>query len=44
LHRERDDGMEPLSMAMATGNDYRKYEKVKANERPARRNLPAARF
>jgi len=25
--------MEPLLMAMATGYDYRKYQKVKANER-----------
>jgi homoserine kinase type II len=33
LRRERDGGMEPLLMAMATGYDYRKYQKVKANER-----------
>ena len=30
LRRERDGGMEPLLMAMATGYDYRKYQKVKA--------------
>lgn len=33
LRREREGGMEPLLMAMATGYDYRKYQKVKANER-----------
>ena len=33
LRCEREGGMEPLLMAMATGHDYRKYQKVKANER-----------
>jgi homoserine kinase type II len=33
LRREREGGMEPLLMAMATGYDYRKYQKVKASER-----------
>ncbi len=33
LRRGRDGRMEPLLMAMATGYDYRKYQKVKANER-----------
>ncbi len=32
LRREREGGMEPLLMAMATGYDYRKYQKVKASE------------
>lgn len=35
LRREREGGMEPLLMAMATGYDYRKYQKVKASERQA---------
>ncbi len=33
LRREREGGMEALLMAMATGYDYRKYQKVKASER-----------
>ncbi|HLW70503.1 MAG TPA: homoserine kinase [Candidatus Binataceae bacterium] len=33
LRRETEGGMEPLLMAMATGYDYRKYQKVKADER-----------
>lgn len=33
LRREREGGMEGLLMAMATGYDYRKYQKVKALER-----------
>jgi len=33
LRRERDGGMEPMLLAMATGYDYRKYQKVKAVER-----------
>jgi homoserine kinase type II len=33
LRREREGGMEALLMAMATGYDYRKYQKVKATER-----------
>ncbi len=33
LRREKEGGMEPLLMAMATGYDYRKYQKVKASER-----------
>jgi homoserine kinase type II len=33
LRRERDGGMEGLLMAMATGYDYRKYQRVKASER-----------
>ncbi len=32
LRREKEGGMEELLMAMATGYDYRKYQKVKANE------------
>lgn len=33
LRREKEGGMEELLMAMATGYDYRKYQKVKAGER-----------
>ena len=33
LRRERDGGMEGLLMAMATGYDYRKYQRVKAVEK-----------
>jgi homoserine kinase type II len=33
LRREREGGMEALLMAMATGYDYRKYQRVKAGER-----------
>jgi homoserine kinase type II len=33
LRRERDGGMETLLMAMATGYDYRKYQRVKALEK-----------
>jgi len=33
LRRERAGGMEPILMAMATGYDYRKYQRVKAVER-----------
>lgn len=37
LRRERDGGMEPMLLAMATGYDYRRYQKVKQVERkPAR--------
>ncbi len=37
LRREKEGGMEALLMAMATGYDYRKYQKVKASERQAER-------
>jgi len=33
LRREEDGGMEGMLMAMATGYDYRKYQKVKAFEK-----------
>jgi len=33
LRREREGGMEAMLMAMATGYDYRKYQKVKAVEK-----------
>jgi len=33
LRRERAGGMEPILMAMATGYDYRKYQRVKAFEK-----------
>jgi homoserine kinase type II len=33
LRREREGGMEPMLMAMATGYDYRKYQRVKAVEK-----------
>lgn len=33
LRRERDGGMEGILMAMATGYDYRKYQRVKAMEK-----------
>jgi homoserine kinase type II len=33
LRREREGGMEALLMAMATGYDYRKYQKIKAGEK-----------
>lgn len=36
LRREKDGGMEQMLMAMATGYDYRKYQKVKAVERRVR--------
>lgn len=36
LRREKDGGMESMLMAMATGYDYRKYQKVKAVERRSR--------
>lgn len=36
LRREREGGMEAMLMAMATGYDYRKYQKVKAGERRGR--------
>jgi len=36
LRRERDGGMEPLLLAMATGYDYRRYQKVKATTRAAK--------
>ena len=37
LRRERDGGMEPMLLAMATGYDYRRYQKVKQVEkRPAK--------
>jgi len=32
LRREKDGGMEKLLMAMATGYDYRKYQRVKSGE------------
>jgi len=32
LRREKDGGMEGLLMAMATGYDYRKYQRVKSGE------------
>jgi hypothetical protein len=33
LRRETEGGMEGLLMAMATGYDYRKYQKVRAIEK-----------
>jgi len=33
LRREREGGMEALLMAMATGYDYRKYQRIKALEK-----------
>jgi homoserine kinase type II len=33
LRREREGGMDGLLMAMATGYDYRKYQRVKSLER-----------
>jgi homoserine kinase type II len=36
LRREEDGGMEGLLMAMATGYDYRKYQKVKAFEKKSK--------
>ncbi len=36
LRREREGGMEPMLMAMATGYDYRKYQRVKAVEKRSR--------
>ena len=36
LRREREGGMEAMLLAMATGYDYRKYQKVKAVERRSR--------
>ena len=35
LRREKDGGMEGLLMAMATGYDYRKYQRVKSGEMEA---------
>ncbi|RMF22149.1 MAG: homoserine kinase [Deltaproteobacteria bacterium] len=34
LRREKEGGMEGLLMAMATGYDYRKYQRIKADEEP----------
>ena len=34
LRREKLGGMEALLMAMATGYDYRKYQKIRASEKP----------
>ncbi|HLH76594.1 MAG TPA: homoserine kinase [Candidatus Binataceae bacterium] len=34
LRREKSGGMEALLMAMATGYDYRKYQKIRASEKP----------
>ena len=34
LRREKPGGMEALLMAMATGYDYRKYQKIRASEKP----------
>lgn len=36
LRREEDGGMDGLLMAMATGYDYRKYQKVKAVEKKSK--------
>lgn len=36
LRRERDGGMDKLLLAMATGYDYRRYQKVKATSRAAK--------
>lgn len=36
LRREKEGGMEAMLMAMATGYDYRRYQKVKAVERRVR--------
>jgi hypothetical protein len=32
LRREREGGMEGLLMAMATGYDYRKYQRIKGGD------------
>ena len=32
LRREKDGGMEGLLMAMATGYDYRKYQRIKGGD------------
>src|SRR5581483_1461612 len=37
LRRERDGGMEPMLLAMATGYDYRRYQKVKQVEKKGSR-------
>lgn len=42
LRRERSGGMDRLLMAMATGYDYRQYQKVRSQSQPAS-NLPAHR-
>lgn len=39
LRRERDGGMESMLLAMATGYDYRKYQKVKAVERKGAKSV-----
>lgn len=36
LRREREGGMDAMLLAMATGYDYRRYQKVKAGERRAK--------
>lgn len=41
LRRERDGGMDALLLAMATGYDYRKYQKVKAVERKSAKSVGA---
>jgi hypothetical protein len=35
LRRERPGGMERLLLAMATGYDYRQYQKVRPQSKPA---------
>ena len=38
LRREKEGGMEKLLMAMATGYDYRKYQRVAVGDSPRERN------
>ena len=43
LRRERPGGMDRLLMAMATGYDYRQYQKVREQSKPARDLTPGRR-
>jgi hypothetical protein len=36
LRRERPGGMDRLLMAMATGYDYRQYQKIRTQAKPVR--------
>jgi hypothetical protein len=40
LRRERPGGMDRLLMAMATGYDYRQYQKVRTQSKPAGDRVP----
>ena len=41
LRRERSGGMDQMLLTMATGYDYRKYQKVHAEERSPEKSVTA---